>query len=261
MFLMFGDEADAEQGRGQKFFVYGAIFVASNSAKQLHSEIDLLRDDYGFRPSDSLKFADSTKPKKMRRDQFRDVKKKIIQLAKAHDVKFCAYIASHALARNQTHDQRVLWGANTLLGRFNEFLATDQDDYGIALFDRPPVKHEYRYLKEKFQTGLTLRDSNRRRLERIIAFASTTDGASHLASVADVLIGSFRYCVNEEDRSIAGRTMFPDLVHLMWKRHLIVRGYGLVLSPKKVEHEPHRSEYQALLDRLQGYLDSKARCT
>jgi hypothetical protein len=27
MYLMLGDEADAEQSRGQKFFVYGAIFV------------------------------------------------------------------------------------------------------------------------------------------------------------------------------------------------------------------------------------------
>jgi hypothetical protein len=27
MYLMFGDEADAEQGRGQKFFVYGAVFI------------------------------------------------------------------------------------------------------------------------------------------------------------------------------------------------------------------------------------------
>jgi hypothetical protein len=48
-------------------------------------------------------------------------------------------------------------------------------------------------------------------LERVIGFGSTTDGASHLASIADVLIGSFRYCVNEEERDIAGRAMFPDL--------------------------------------------------
>ena len=147
---------------------------------------------------------------------------------------------------------------NTLLGKFDEFLRTDRDECGIALMDRIPVEHPYRYLREKFQTGLEFPDGNIRRLERVIGLASTTDGASHLASVADVLIGAFRYCVNEEDREIAGRAMFPDLVRLMWKRRLngrnIVRDYGLVIRPLNVRHEPHKTEYQALINRLQGYL-------
>ena len=27
LYLMYGDEADAEEGRGQKFFLYGGIFI------------------------------------------------------------------------------------------------------------------------------------------------------------------------------------------------------------------------------------------
>jgi hypothetical protein len=30
---MVGDEADAEQGRGQRFFIYGAIFVPEESIR------------------------------------------------------------------------------------------------------------------------------------------------------------------------------------------------------------------------------------
>jgi hypothetical protein len=258
MFLMFGDEADAEQGRGQKFFVYGAIFVKADAAKELHAAIRDLRDRNGFAATESLKFADGTRPQEMTREDFRAVKKQAISVAKAHDVKFCAYVTSHALARNQPHEDLVLFGANTLLGKFDEFLE-EQDDCGIVLMDRIPVEHPYRYLREKFQIGLTFPNGNTRRLERVIGFGSTTDGASHLASIADVLIGSFRYCVNEEERDIAGRAMFPDLVRLMWKRRLngrnFVQDYGLVIRPQNVRHEPHKTEYEALIDRLQGYLN------
>jgi hypothetical protein len=57
----------------------------------------------------------------------------------------------------------VLFGANTLLGKFNEYLGTHKDTYGMVLFDRIPVDHPYRYLQEKFQTGLTFPDGRTRR--------------------------------------------------------------------------------------------------
>ena len=40
MYLMFGDEADKEQTAGKKFFVYGAVFVPTNSMASLHAEIE-----------------------------------------------------------------------------------------------------------------------------------------------------------------------------------------------------------------------------
>jgi hypothetical protein len=145
MFLMFGDEADAEQGR-ERFFVYGAIFVEVDAAKNMHTAIGDLRDKNGFAATESLKFADGTRPRQMTRAEFRNVKKETIRIAKAHDVRFCAYVTSHA-------------------------------------------------------------------------------------------------------------------VRLMWKRRLngrnIVRDYGLVIRPLNVRHEPHKTEYQALINRLQGYLDDE----
>jgi len=41
----------------------------------------------------------------------------------------------HAIAANQGHKNLVRFGANTLLGRFNEFLGTDQDTFGFVVFD------------------------------------------------------------------------------------------------------------------------------
>jgi hypothetical protein len=215
MYLMFGDEADADQGRGQKFFVYGAVFIDAADVKELHEGIQGIRDKFGYGAADSLKFSGC--PRDVTYDQHREVKRKIVKLARRHDVVFCAYAISHAIAKGETHDNLVLFGANTLLGKFNQFLA-EQGDAGIALLDRLPVKNAYQYLKEKFQVGLELDGGGTRSLENVVGYASTCDGASHLASMADILLGSFRYCVNEPDKDIANAAIFPTLVRVMWYR-------------------------------------------
>jgi hypothetical protein len=263
MYLMVGDEADAEQSRGQKFFVYGAIFVSHDSSKPLSDGVEAIRLAAKFEPTDSLKFADKTRPEKISKETFREVKGRVMDLARQHGVVFCAYAMLHAIAANQGHKNMVLWGANTLLGKFNEFLGTDQDTFGLVLFDRIPIDHPYPYLREKFQIGMTFPgDRPPNRLERIIGLGSTTDGASHLASVADILVGSWRYCVNESEMDVAGKAMFPKLMDLMWKRtsdgKLYVNDFGFVLRPQEVQVDKYKKEYKDLRARLQVYLDAKA---
>lgn len=77
--------------------------------------------------------------------------------------------------------------------------------------------------------------------------------------MADILLGSFRYCVNEPERDIAGKAMLPALVPLMWtgtsEGKQYVRERGLNLRPKKVNTPAHQEEYDKLMDRLQGYLN------
>src|SRR5262245_24921154 len=155
MYLMLGDEADAEQSRGQKFFVYGAIFVPHERIKPISDSVEAARKAAKFEPTDSLKFTDMTRPQKISKETFREVKAKVMDLAAQHGIVFCAYAMLHAIAANQGHKKMVLFGANTLLGKFNEFLGTDQDTFGFVLFDRIPIDHPYPYLREKFQTGMT----------------------------------------------------------------------------------------------------------
>jgi hypothetical protein len=258
MYLMFADEADRERDRGQRFFVYGAVFIDAVHALALHADVEAARQRKGFRPTDSLKFADSTRPEALSRDHHREIKAEIMEIAHARGVKFCAYAMLHEMARDRTHEELVQWGANTLLGKFNEFCSLRPNGHGLAFFDRMPIAHEHRYLREKFTIGLTFPNGAERRLEKVIALASTCDGASHLASVADIVLGSFRYCVNEPDRDIAGRQMYPNIVRLMWKRDVngrsVLREYGLVLRPQNIAAEQHRQEYAGLLARLEGYL-------
>src|SRR5262249_49588574 len=88
--------------------------------------------------------------------------------------------------------------------------------------DRIPVDHPYRYLTEKFQVGLPFPGDQSRRLDRIVGLASTGNGASNSASIADVIIGAFRYCMNEPDKDIAGGAILPQIVNLMWKKDMVI---------------------------------------
>ena len=175
-------------------------------------------------------------------------------------MKFCACVISHALARNQSHDDLVPFGANTVLGKFSAFLSENRS-YGCVVLDNIPVKQPFVYLKEKFQTGLTFPDSPPIRLDRSLEFSQASDGTCHLYSVADVMLGSFRYCVNEPDNEEAGKAMFPALRSMMWYRERNgkkdVSDCGLVLRPTNVQEAKHKAEYDALTQRLQGYLDAK----
>jgi hypothetical protein len=257
VYLMYGDEADAEQGRGQKFFLYGGIFIEQSQAWPVHLRIEELRKHTGFAPQDSLKFASSTKPKTVTADAHRKIKSAVIDLAGELGVIFCTYIFLHAIGRSQEQSDLILYGANTVLSRYNEFLA-EKNEHGVAQLDRMG-KNGFDYAKEKFQLGLNFGLGRSRRLDRLISVGFTCDGASHLASMADILLGSFRYCVNEPEKGIAGKAMLPKLMPLMWtatrggKR--FVRERGLNLRPKDVRSPDHQQEYEALLNRLQGYLD------
>ena len=82
MFLLFGDEADSDRGRGQKFFVYGAIFVPSDTLQGLHAAIEKARTGACLKNTDSLKFASRTKPKDMTPSVHRDLKREIMKLAR-----------------------------------------------------------------------------------------------------------------------------------------------------------------------------------
>ena len=162
MYLMFGDEADADQGRRQKFFVYGAVFIDVRHVEPLHISIQEIRDKFNYGHADSLKFSGC--PKNITYNQHREVKKEVVKLARKHEVAFCAYAISHAIAKGGTHDKKVLFGVNTLLAKFNEFLE-EREDVGIAVMDRIPVKNQFKYLKDKFQVGVEFPSGGTRRLE------------------------------------------------------------------------------------------------
>jgi hypothetical protein len=258
MYLMFGDEADKDKMADKKFFAYGAIWCPSNSVPSLHAGIENARKAAGYAETDSLKSSSNSRPKNVTPEKHRELKNEVMRLAReVGNVKFCAQVTLHELARNQSHTELVARGANTILSRFNMFLA-EQRSYGYALMDRMPINDPYRYLKDKFQLGMEFQDGSSIRLDRVMGFGHVCDGSSNLCSVADIMLGAFRYCVNEPENEEAGKAMFPTLMSMMWKKEaggkVYVNECGVLFRPKEVRVEKHQAEYDALVERLQGYL-------
>jgi hypothetical protein len=118
------------------------------------------------------------------------------------------------------------------------------------------LKGDWTLGKQKFQVELAFPDENSIRLDRILGVA---DGSSHMCSIADVLPGAFRYCVNEPENEEVGKAMFPTLMNMMWKRErggkIYVNDCGLVFRPVSIKEKKYRAEYGSLQERLQGYLN------
>ena len=54
------------------------------------------------------------------------------------------------------------------------------------------------------------------KLDRVIGFGSTCDSASHLASIADICLGSYRFCINNPDKDIVNGILMPKLLKNTW---------------------------------------------
>ena len=261
MYILFGDETDHNRNQKTTFFVYGALFVHVDSIQNIHDAIENIRRQFRFGAEDKLKFSTRSRPKHIDRKNHTELKQKVIEIAQRSGAVFCAQLTLHELAKNRKHDELVEWGANTILGAFDSFLQ-EKGDHGIAILDRMPVTDPYRYLREKFQVGLAFPNGSQKKLDRIVGLASTCDGASNISSVTDVVLGAFRYCVNEPTRDEAGRKMFPEVARLMWHKRtgskIYLRERGILLRPKKIRKEEYQRQYDGLVKRLENYLRGDA---
>jgi hypothetical protein len=262
---MFGDEVLAEEGAGRKFFIYGGVFVEVDELPAIHQKIEKLRQDAGFGPGDSLKFTAKGRPATLTPEEHRKIKCAVIALAEEHGVTFCAYLVLQAIAKVQQTDNIVHWGCNTLLARYNQFLG-ERDDHGVAVLDRfsGHADGAFNYAKVKFQRGLTFGREPDTRLDRVLGIGFTCDGAAHMSSVADIVLGAFGYCISEGINTEAARTMFPALVRLMWKRiwngqmTAIESGFNLRPKTAEVKSLRYRNMYTELMKRLDEYVAAGA---
>jgi hypothetical protein len=255
MHAMFGDEVLAEGAR--KFFIYGGVFVDIDELPAIHNAIETLRRDAGLGSADTLKYSAKGRPAALSPEQHKELKSAIIALAEQHDVTFCAHLVLQAIATVGQADT-VQWGCNTVLMRFNEFLQ-EHNDHGLVLLDRfsDHADKAYKYAKTKFQRGLTFGRDPDKPLDRILGVGFTCDGATHMSSVADILLGTLGYCVSEGIKTEAARAMFPPLARLMWKRvgqtTAIESGFNLRPRIEDVKSLRYRGMYTDLISRLGEY--------
>jgi hypothetical protein len=177
----------------------------------------------------------------------------VYEIAARHGVKFIGYAILHSIARRRDHSTLVEFGANILLAKFNQFLG-EVGGAGWATFDRLNTEKPYAYLQAKFENRYAT-DESHIRLERVLGYSFTCDGASHHSSLADIIIGGFRYVMNEPERDVAGRSIVQSLGPIFWGKQNsagvnFIGERGLVLRPKSLSAPSYQADYAEVRARL-----------
>lgn len=252
---MMADEADQD---GQKqFLVFAGVFFPSDQTLKLHRGIEALRSKHGYADGDVLKSSPMTKPKTVTKEQHTAIKNDILELAAKHECKICCYVVPHAIAKGQSHEDRLKFGTNTLLLKFDQFLRENGGVGGIAYFDHTQDYHQEKYLSEVFELGMPWKGDKRKKLQNVVAIDDTGIGHSHLASMTDIIVGAFRFVANEPDKDKVGVILLKSLEKLMWGigegDALNVQNRGICIRPSKIDHPEYKADISAFIDRLVSY--------
>lgn len=253
MYLLLTDETNLKPGSRVEFFSYGGLIISTAKITELHALIAGIRKSHGYLPGDKLKFDTNARPQHVSFEAATAAKREVITACITCDCKFIAYVILHTIARTTPLENTIQWGADHVIGKFNFFLQR-QDAMGIVAMDRLPDGVEFDYLANKFVGGLKLPDGESVDLDRIILFSSTCINASHLSSAMDIVLGSWRYCINNPPNTDAAHAMMTELIKLIWCERdgekLYALEKGLVFRPKKVTREDYRAKYMALLTHI-----------
>lgn len=256
LYLMYADEAD--QDLSKEFLVYAAVFFPSESIGKLHTAISNLRAEHGFRAEHPLKFSPGNIPNVVSREKHAELKTKVLELAAEEGCKCCCYVAPSSIAKAKPLETRLKWAVNTLCLKFDEFLAEQRVDAGIVKLDHTTDYSQEAYVKEIFQEGLDF-NGKRRLLSRVAAIDTTQNGLSHMSSITDIVVGSFRFAINEPDKDKVGALLTKLLAKLMWSKcstdgSVYFRERGLVIRPKDITLSEYQADIEAFLSRMNSYL-------
>lgn len=255
MHIMIADEADQD---GEKdFLVFSAVFFPSDSLIKLHTGVAALRNQYNYHADDLLKSSTGSKPNQVSREQHAEIKNKVLELASKNCCKVCCYVIPNDIAAGQDLSNRMKFGTNTLLAKFDQFLVEAKSAAGIAYFDRSTDYKQDNYFKGVFRNGIPQGDGSDKPLRRIVAIDSTGIGHSHLISITDIVVGAFRFVVNEPDKDQVGAVLMRQIAKLMWGKSvegiLHPRERGLCIRPRNIKAVKYQADVDALIRRIEVY--------
>ena len=262
MYLMFTDETNTRPSPDVKFFIYGGLLLPIEKIVTLDAEIESIRVRAGYTPEQEFKFDTRSRPSQVTRAAFTQAKNEVIDSCFSQGVKLIVHIILHDIIKNQDPEKHVQWAADYVIGKFNQFLGGKANDYGMCVVDNLPRNYQFRYLTDKFVLGLKFNKKAAIKLDRIKLFAASCINASHLSSATDIVLGSFRYCINNPKNSDAAKQMMGKVVELLWgekddKSYRVV-GAGLIVRPPidQISVLKYKSEYEALFKHINGLLAS-----
>lgn len=258
MQILLLDETNVDRTKASNFFIYGGVFCSLDIVPQLHVKIEKIRAETGFKNVDLFKFDTNTRPAKVSSSKFNQAKEMLLDECIDKKVSFIAYIVHHKIAHKHSLKKKIEWSSSEIIDKFNQFLL-QRKEYGIVVFDKLPFRGDCAYIRKLFTQGITTATSrNFYHVPRnILGYNMTTSGASHLNSLADIVLGSFRYCVNSREDNRVARKLFPKIMQLMHgsedeKGNKNIRNAGLLVMP----HNPfvYFGDYKKLLTKLKTFL-------
>lgn len=259
MYWFFTDETNREPQQGG-FFIYGGLVLMPEQVVELHTAVSQIRNDFGYQDTDPLKFATKSRPGHMTQEAWTISKRTLLEVAVDIGVDMIVYVVHHRIAAGKSPDDRLGYALNAVLRHFNSKYLAGASDYGAVCVDRLDPTF-FRYLESRFQRPLEFASSGYApRLDRIVHYSMSSDGASHITSVVDIALGAFRYCANAamgqgSDRVAA--QMLPLVARLMWHSRKgpggRIGGYGLIQYPKEVRSPLYRQDYRRLISGLERY--------
>lgn len=148
---------------------------------------------------------------------------------------------------------------NDVLEVFNDKFLPEVNSEGIAVMDRLPNQAGYPLLQSKFQQAGY---DGARKFDRVVLFASTCDGASHVSSAVDIVLGAFRWVVNSKDKEeqrTNGEGMMRSVAKMMYSETRaddarMIRGRGLLIRPRVFQRKHFEEMSNELVEYLQGLL-------
>lgn len=259
MYYFITDETNLTPNKSVTFFLYGGLAFSEDQAEKVHDAIEKIRQQYGLKPEDKLKFDTNSRPKNVSIADYTEAKNAVVTACRDAGATFICYLIHHNIAGARL---RAEFALNTVVAAFNTKLLKRANSSGIVFMDRVPDESAgWSMLKDRFQKGLTGVDwKTPIRLENIIMYATTCDGASHLSSAVDIVLGGMRWVVNQKGRPEIGdtqRNIFRNIAAMLLheiqkdgKRSIY--DLGLITRPVYV----HSSKYKAEYDDLTKYIDS-----
>lgn len=250
MHLVLTDETNTDPDKST-FFLVGGIALPWRNAFTLHQEIEEIRTAFGYYPTDSFKYAKADKPRQVDDQAFNNAKSAALDLFAKYGVAIFLYACHHLIAASRSAEEKFQWGNNALLWLVQNFLIETRS-FAWVVQDRHPVTGEFDYYKRRFRESQPSNKNSSHKLDRIVGYGSTCDGASHLTSLVDIALGSYRFCLNHSDKDIVNGLLMPKLLPATW-------GFprpmdkGLGIFPRKLYKKECIADYDALRTHISAY--------
>lgn len=263
MYWLFTDETNKTSADGD-FFIYGGIAIPADRIAELHNSIEAIRAEFGFAATDQLKFQTASRPATMTIETWRKAKSAVIDAALHSNCQLMAYFIHHGIAAPHSDTERMHMALNALIAHYDMRFLANKESVGAVCIDRLDSSGGFDYLRDRFQKPLDLPDGREPKLERIVHYSISCDGASHMSSVVDVVLGAFRYCVNAASGSgndEVARQLIPRVVELMWSMRVgdeeTVSMYGYLPYPRTIKSPVYAAAYASVHSRLDSYLQGR----